>query len=86
MSTGPTVRLVDLASFLPRVDEPVNAIAVMHRLIWVLLPQQVLVSRDKGAQWSTYTTFSGSNGLTLLVTAAQLTVGFAEGNILRFEV
>lgn len=74
------------SSFLPRVDEPVNAITLMHDLFWILLPQQVLVSRDKGALWSTYATFSGSNGLTLLVTAAQLTVGFAEGNILRFEV
>jgi len=73
-------------SFSPSDDEPVNAIAVMHRLIWALLPQQVLVSRNKGALWSTYATFSGRNGLTLLATPAQLTVGLAEGNILRFEV
>ena len=74
------------SSFLPKVDEPINAIALMNNLFWILLPQQVLVSRDKGALWSTYATFNGSNGLTLLVTAAQFTVGLAEGNILRFEV
>ena len=74
------------SSFSPRTDEPVNAIASMHNLFWILLPQQVLVSRDRGALWSAYATFSGSNGLTLLVTAAQLTVGLAEGNVVRLEV